>query len=571
MSDITTPSKATSNHGLEPDPRRWFALSVLIIAGFMDLVDVTIVNVALPTIQRDLKAAYVDIEWVVSAYVLGFAALLVTGGRLGDLVGRRRIMLVGLAGFVLASLACGIASTVPLLIAARFAAGAMGGLMIPQILAIMHVTFPPGERPKALGIWGGALGAASVAGLVLGGVLIDWNPFDLSWRTIFLVNLPIGLAALVAVYLLVAESRSDTASRIDIVGTILAVAAILLLVFPLTEGRSLGWPVWTYLMMAASVLVGVLFLAWERHRTRTVGSPLLALSLFKVRAFAVGMPVWALFWIASGGFYLVWTLYLQPGLGWSPLCAGLTASLYAVAASAASAISVQVLVARFGRYVLIAGALINAAGFAVYAFFINEYGPTISSTEMIVPLVISGFGFGLLVAPLVDLVLADVPADEVGSASGVLSTVQQVGMALGVALAGVVFFSHLQDNADHASDAVVATARHDLTAAGLPPASLDGAIARFRQCVRERSATSDPTAIPVSCQMPQGAPALATKLAPIFADAGREANAHNFSDTFVVTLWYGTGLLTVTGLAMLALPNRRYDPRAAAHRETAVV
>ncbi len=422
-----------------PDRWRWVALVVVLAAGFMDLLDVTIVNVAIPTILKDLDAAYTQIEWIVSGYVLGFAAVLITGGRLGDIFGRKRLFLAGVAGFTIASVLCGVSVSPAMLIGARFFEGAMAGLMVPQILAIIHVTFPPQERGKVFGIWGGILGSASAAGLIAGGLLLRWNVAGLGWRPIFLINIPVGLAAMVAGWQVIRESRSPAAPRLDLVGMALAITGVLMLVYPVTEGRALGWPAWTFLLMAGSAAVLVIFVGYERWRTRTAGSPLIPLGLFRARTFSAGMAIWLIFWIALGGFFLAWMLYMQVGLGWTALHAGLTAVTFAAGAAAGAGLSVQVLTPRFGRWVLIAGALLNAAGFAGYAAADAQYGPAISSWAMAAPLVITGFGFGLVVAPMVDLILTGVPVPDAGSGSGLLSTVQQVGMALGYALVGVVF------------------------------------------------------------------------------------------------------------------------------------
>lgn len=546
------------------DPRRWLALVVLLVAGFMDLVDVTIVYVAIPTIQRDLNAGYTDAEWIVSGYVLGFAALLISGGRLGDRVGRRRMLLIGLAGFTAASLVCGIAATPAVLIAARCVQGAMAGLMIPQILAIMHVTFAPEERGKAFAIWGAVLGGASVAGVILGGVLVQWNLFDLSWRPIFLVNVPIGLLALPAAAYLVGESRSATANRLDWVGTLLAVAAVVLLIYPLTEGRRLGWPIWTYLMLVGSALVAAVFVAFERRRIRTVGSPLVALDLFRVRAFSLGMGVWGLFWIALGGFFLIVTLYMQFGLGWTPLRAGLTAAVFSVGTVAGSALSMQVLIPRFGRRVLMAGALLTAAGLGGYQWAAAHYGPAITSVDMLIPLAVTGIGFGLVVAPMVDLILTDVPAADAGSASGLLSTAQQLGVALGVALVGVVFFGQLDHNSGRAVDAVTPALRQQLSAADIPDPGQDRILAGYRTCVHDRFAQTDPTAIPASCRMPPGSPAvMVNRLQPILSAAGIQATAHNFASTFAHTLGYGIAILIAVFAGIFALPTRIRAPTPA--------
>lgn len=561
--DLPGPSRVGANGEAPPtlDPRRWLALTVVLVAGFMDLLDVTIVNVAVPSILRDLRAEYAQIEWVVAGYVLGFAAVLITGGRLGDIFGRKRLFLIGVGGFTIASALCGVASGPAMLIGARFWQGAMAGLMVPQILAIIHVTFPAEERGKVFGLWGGILGSASVAGLILGGLLVQWNLAGLEWRPIFLVNIPVGVAAVVAAWFVVPESRSPSAPRLDLIGMVLAVAGVLMLVYPLAEGRSLGWPVWTFLLMAGAVVVLALFVAYERWRTRTVGSPLVVLSLFRARTFASGMAVWLIFWVALGGFFLVWTLYMQVGLGWTPLRAGLTAVSFAVGAAAGAGLSVQVFTPRFGRRVLMAGALLNAVGFGGYAWVSSHYGPAIHPWQMVVPLVVAGIGFGLVVAPMIDAILTKVPIRDAGSASGLLNTTQQVGMALGVALVGVLFFALLASDSGRGVDAVTPSLYRQLTAAGVPVSDQDGIAAGFRACVHDRSSATDPTKVPAGCQAGPGqrgqaGPLPADQVQELLTRAGLEANAHNFARTFSVTLWYAVGILIVVFLGLFALPRR---------------
>ncbi|HEU5161270.1 MAG TPA: MFS transporter [Streptosporangiaceae bacterium] len=536
-----------------PDRRRWFALVVVLVAGFMDLLDVTIVNVAVPSILRDLDAAYAQVEWVITGYLLGFAALLITGGRLGDSFGRKRMFLVGVGGFTVASALCGLATTPAVLIGARFFEGAMAGLMVPQILAIIYVTFPPEERGKVLGLWGGVLGSASAAGLVAGGLLVRWDLAGLGWRPIFLINVPVGLAAMIAARFVVRESRSAAAPGLDPIGMVLAVSAVLMLVYPLTEGRSLGWPAWSYGLMAGSAAVLAGFVAYERRRTRT-RSPLVALGLFRARAFSVGLAVWLIFWVALGGFFLMWTLYMQVGLGWTPLRAGLTAATFAAGGTAGAGLSVQVLTPLFGRRVLMAGALVNAAGFGGYAWVAFHYGPAVHPWQMVAPLVGAGFGFGMVVAPMVDLILSGVPVRDAGAASGVLSTIQQVGLALGVALVGVVFFGLLAGGSGRGVDAVTPGVRDRLAAVGVPPAGQEQILAGFRACVHDRSAATDPTVPPPSCRrVGAAAPAQVER---VLADAGARANAHNFSRTLGDTLWYAIAILVVVFLGLFALPRR---------------
>jgi EmrB/QacA subfamily drug resistance transporter len=533
--------------------RRWAALAVLLVAGFMDLVDVTIVNVAIPSMLRDLHAAYAEIEWVIAGYVLGFAALLITGGRLGDLYGRKRMFLISVAGFIVASALCGLAAYPAILVGSRLLQGAMAGLMVPQILAIVHVSFPADERGKALGFFGGVLGSAAVVGLILGGTLVQWNLFGLEWRPIFLINVPLGICALIAAWFLVPDSRSPAATRLDLIGVTLATAAIAMVVYPLTEGRNLGWPVWSFTLIGGGVALLGVFVGYEAWRARAVGSPLLVLKLFRIRAFSSGMAAWAVFWVALGGFFFVWTLYMQVGLGWTPLRAGLTATPFGIGAAVGSGVSVQVFAPRFGRRVLTIGALLNAIGFAGYILVADYYGPDIASWQMVAPLLASGFGFGLVVAPMVDLILAGVPVRDAGSASGLLSTIQQVGVALGIALAGVVFFTQLAHDSDRGTSAVTPTVREQLSAAAVPAAQQDAIVGGFRDCVHERSAAVDPTQIPASCRpRPNTPPAVQH----ILTQAGLQANAHNFVGSFGYTLWYGVATMVTVFLGIFCLPQR---------------
>ncbi|GAA4224531.1 hypothetical protein GCM10022254_04190 [Actinomadura meridiana] len=537
-----------------PYSRRWIALCVLLVAGFMDLLDVTIVNVTIPTILEDLDAEYAKVEWVIAGYVLGFAALLITGGRLGDTYGRKRMFQVGVTGFTVASLLCGVAPNIDFLIGARFFQGAMSGLMVPQILSIMHATFPTEERGKVLGIWGGVLGSASAAGLVAGGLLLEWNPGGLDWRSIFLVNVPIGIAALIVAWATVPESKSPSAPKLDLVGVLLSVTGILMLVYPLMEGRALGWPAWSFALMGGAAAVLAAFVLYERWHGRTKGSPVIVLSLFRARAFTAGMSVWLLFWTVLGGFFFVWTLYMQVGLGWTPLHAGLTSLAFAFGGATGAGLSVQVFTPRFGRRVLLTGALLNAIGFATYAWVIADRELTIHSWQMLVPLAVSGFGFGLVVAPMVDAILTGVPRRDAGSASGVLNTIQQVGMALGVALSGVLFFGWIDDNADHGVDETVPALRRDLTAEGLPPAAQERVVAQFRTCVRDRSGASDPTAVPASCRT--GSPSGDRRLAELLTSTGEQANGHNFARGFAITVGYGAGMMLVVFAGLFAIPRR---------------
>ncbi|MER5961970.1 MFS transporter [Streptomyces sp. NPDC002057] len=422
------------------DKRRWIALAIVMTAAFMDLVDATIVNIAIPSIERDLGASFGAIQWITAGYALAFAAGLITGGRLGDIYGRKRLFLLGTAGFTVASALCGFAANQEMLVASRLLQGAAAAMMVPQVLSIIHVTFPAHERGKVFGLFGAIIGLGAVSGPLLGALLTQWNIAGLEWRPIFLINLPVGIAGLLLGRKFITESKAPKALRLDIVGMLLVTAALLMLIYPLTRGRELDWPLWGHLMMAGSVLVFAALIAYEKYKTAKDGSPLVELSLFRVKSFAAGIAVQLTFGVVMGIFFLVWTLYMQIGLGWSPLRAGLTGVPFSIAVSTAAGLSVQKLVPRFGRKVLQAGALTMIAGVLLYLFEAGRYGSGIESWQMIPPLVVMGLGMGLIVAPLTDAVLSEVPKEHAGSASGLINTTGQMGNALGLGLVSVVFF-----------------------------------------------------------------------------------------------------------------------------------
>ncbi|MFJ8598389.1 MFS transporter [Streptomyces shenzhenensis] len=427
------------------DRRRWYALAIVMAAAFMDLVDVTIVNIAIPSIQRDAGASFSQIQWITAGYALAFAAGLITGGRLGDIHGRKRLFLVGVAGFTLASALCGFAVNPEMLVASRLLQGAMAALMVPQVLSIVHATFPAHERGKVFGLFGAIVGLGAVSGPLLGALLTEWNLFGLEWRPIFLINLPVGVVAFLLGRRFITESRAPRALKLDLVGVALVTLGLLMLLYPLTRGRELGWPLWGQLSMAGALVVFAALVAYERRKGARDGSPLVELSLFRVKSFAAGIAVQTVFGLALGIFFLVWTLYMQTGLGWSPLRAGLTGVPFSIAVSTAAGLSVQKLVPRFGRGVLQAGALVMALGVLLYLAESERYGLGIAPWQMALPLIVMGVGMGLIVAPLTDAVLSEVPREHAGSASGLINTVQQMGNALGLGLVSVVFFGVIDD------------------------------------------------------------------------------------------------------------------------------
>lgn len=421
---------------------RWAAAIVMIGAVLMDMIDITIVNVALPTIGTDLGATGTELEWVMSAYMLAFAGFLIIAGRLGDLFGRKRVFVAGVVLFGLTSLAAGLAQDPTQLIAARVVQGAAAATMVPQVLGTFRAIFTGEERGKVFAMYGAILGFASALGLVLGGVLTEANLFGWSWRTIFLINVPIALAGTVAAVRVVPETRERSAARPDVLGAGLLAAALVAIAYPLLEGRGQGWPAWCWIMLVTGVFA-LVALGWvESRRRHDRVAPLLQTPLFRIPAFSAGLVVHAAFFAGLQGFFLTFALWIQLGQGFSPLAAGLTTTAFSVGSFMLAPVAVS-LAQRFGRMVLSAGALLMAVGVAIVGISASAVGTGGHPWPIVPGLLIAGAGLSLLVIPLVNVVLAAVPAQAAGGAGGLFSTAQQLGGALGVALVGTVFFSAL--------------------------------------------------------------------------------------------------------------------------------
>ncbi|MFD8477516.1 MFS transporter [Streptomyces globisporus] len=420
---------------------RTVTLAVVLTAELMNALDGSVVYTALPTIAADTGATTAALQWIHAAYALTFALGLITGGRLGDLYGRKRIFLAGTTVFTLASLLCGIATGPELLIAARVLQGAAAAAMVPQVLATLHVTFDEGSRTKAFGLYGTVMSLGTVLGPVLGGVLTQANLFGLGWRPVFLINLPIGLAAVALGLRYIPESLDPTTRRLDPLGMFLSALGLLLITLPLTLGGEHGWPAWTFTAMAAGLLVLAVFIAQQRAKTRKNASPLVILSLFTGRAFSTGLAVQLAFGLLSGAFFLSWALFMQDGLGLTPgqAALGFVAASLGEMGGAWLAMS---LVRRYGRAVPQAGSLLAAASLAGYHQLIITEGTAMSTALAAVPMLAVGLGLGMIGAPLADLTLSKVPDHHAGSASGLFNTSTQLGIALGTALTTLILFTH---------------------------------------------------------------------------------------------------------------------------------
>ena len=434
IADIS-PIRLTRSH--------WSALPVVLAGTFMVVLDFFIVNVALPSVQADIHATSGAIEWIVAGYALTSAVFVISGGRLGDRIGRRRAFSLGLGVFTLASAACGLADTGTALVVARLVQGVAAAVMMPNVLSIVGVTYTGADRVRAMSVYGMTMGLAAVGGQLIGGVLVASG---LGWRGCFLINVPIGLAALVLTPRLVPESRAGGRATLDPVGTALATAGLTAIVLPLVEGRQHGWPAWTWASLAAAPLVLAGFVAHQRRLATRGGQPLLDPSAFRERAFSGGLVTQVVFWAGQASYFLVLALYLQQGRGLSALHAGL---VFTILAGAYLVTSVQApgLAARYGRKVVAGGALLLAAGHALMLVGVGAHG----GIPALVPgLVLAGAGMGLVIAPLASTVLAAAGPERAGLASSALSTMQNVGNSIGVAVTGVIFFGAVHAGVAHA-------------------------------------------------------------------------------------------------------------------------
>lgn len=443
MAAPTPPSTTTTVERAASGPRRGLAMLVLVFASFMDLMDATVVNVALPSIDMTLQATPAQLEWIVGGYSLTFAVLLITGGRLGDIYGRQRLFLVGVAGFTGASLVAATAPSAGVLVAARLVQGGFAALMIPQVLASVQALYPPRQRAAVLGVIGAVAGLAAVAGPLVGGGLVTADAFGWQWRSIFVINLPIGVALFVAAVALVPNTRSPHPLRLDLAGFVLVTAALGLLVYPLIEGQRLGWPSWIWVLFLAAAAGLVAFVGQQRRRAATIGSPLVPMNLFTLRGFSAGVVTQFLFFGSMVGFSLILTLYLQLGLQFTAIAAGLTLLPFTAAAFVASGAAVP-LAGRFGKPMVVLGAVVQATAIIWARQIVATEGPALGQWSLLWPMALAGLGLGVLVIPLADLALATVQPGDAGAGSGVFNTFQQIGGVLGIAVAGVVFFRHAQ-------------------------------------------------------------------------------------------------------------------------------
>ncbi|MGW1343418.1 MFS transporter [Kribbella sp. NPDC002412] len=440
----TSPRAVALSGGLHP-----VGVFFLLAGAFLPIMDFFITNVALPSIDASLHASASELELVIAGYGVAYAALLVLGGRLGDRFGRHRLFLGALVGFIVASAVCGFAPTVGVLIGARIVQGATAALLVPQVLATFHHTLEHERKARALALYGATSGIAAVVGQLVGGLLVSADIAGASWRPIFLVNVPIGLVVLVVAIRIVPNTRSDHPVGVDLPGTVLFAATLTALLVPLTEGHSLGWPWWTWVMIGLAIVLGACTAVVERRVERRGQIPLLPPSLLKLPSMSRGLVMLFAFSIGFGAFMFVFALTVQDGLHQDALHGGLAILPMAVMFFLGSLFAPR-LIGRFGRAALAAGAVIQFAGLAVLIAVVVDRWPNVHLWDLAVPLALSGAGGSMLFAGLFRSVLADVPTHLGGVGSGVLITLQQSGLALGVATLGTLYLARAEHSTPHA-------------------------------------------------------------------------------------------------------------------------
>jgi EmrB/QacA subfamily drug resistance transporter len=431
MHQLVSPNLAASH--------RWWVLAIVVAAQFMFGVDAFIVNVAIPTIAAELHASTAEIESVIAIYLIAYATLIVTGGRLGDIYGTKSVFLAGVFGFTLTSLWCGLAQSGPELIAARLAQGATAALMVPQVLATLHLLFADHARGRAFGIYGIVLGLAGAAGFALGGILVTLDLAGLGWRTVFFVNVPVGIAIIAAAMRIMPSVPRRAGTRLDVPGAIVLFLGLLCLIGPLLFGRDLHWSPLVWITMVTGIAIIAAFVRLERAVEKSGGMPLIDLALLSDRSFMRGLAAAFFFFFANLSFYLIMTMFMQKALAIPPIKAGLVFVPLALTFIVASRLS-GVRAGHRGTLVLIEGCAIQIAGLAVLALTVILVAAP-SALTLAGILMIFGYGQGLVMAPLSGVVLSSVKPASAGSGSGMYGTTAQIANAAGVAAIGAVFFA----------------------------------------------------------------------------------------------------------------------------------
>ncbi|CAM3019777.1 EmrB/QacA subfamily drug resistance transporter [Williamsia muralis] len=547
-------------------PRRaWLAFAACLIAVFMQMVDTTIVNIALPSLATDLDASYSAQLLVATVYTLAFACTLMTSSRLGEMFGRRRVFLIALAGFTVTSVLCGTATGATELIALRGAQGVSAAAASAQTIAIISVLFPRVKHGVVFGMYGATAGVAAMLGPMLGGGLIAADIFDLGWRTIFLVNLPLGMIACVLAFRYLPDVKPGEREPLDVTGMVLSSAGLFLLIYPLALGREKDWPIWLLVMLVVSIVLLTAFVFYERRLQRRGGSPLLRLDLFHNRNFTVGAVLSLAFFSVFAAFFFTVSIAAQFGLGYSALRTGVLTFPFAVGAAVGSLIS-PILVGRIGARTLALGMVAFAVCLGWTAMIIDPAGGSLDIAVLVTPLLIGGVGTGLFVAPLQATILSGTTESNVGSASGSIPTIQQIGCSIGLAVISIAFFNQVAAQSPSAVDQAASSLSRGLETTSVAPPFRPVVVDEFSRCANLQLSSAHPEQTPPGCGATDAQkPAtpgdvratVAAAAAPELKTAAREAAAHSFLAALSIILWAIAA--TALALAMISLLLRRTE------------
>lgn len=533
----------------------WAALTGCLLGVFMQMLDTTIVNIALPDITTELVASTSQQLLVLSVYTLAFACTLLPAATLGDRLGRRRLFLASVVAFSVTSVLCGLASNPVELIVFRGAQGVSAALMSAQTLALIAAMFPRTRHGLVFGIYGAVAGCAAMLGPVLGGLLVTTDVLGWGWRTIFFVNVPLGVLACALAWRRLPSLRGSAGARVDVAGVVTSALGLFLLLYPLAVGRELRWPPTLWVMLGASALLLAAFVAVQRRVARRGGNPLLRLELFSSRAFSVGVVLSLLFFSVFAGFFFTVSAAMQFGLGYSALRTGLLALPFAVGGAVGSVTSPLIAGRLGGPRTLALGAVVLAVGLGWLGAAVTPALGALSVPAVIAPLVVGGLGTGLFVAPLQTVILSGTSEATVGSASGCVPTVQQIGASIGLAVVTVFFFGQVGAVSETAVPAARAQLVTDLQDSPVDPMFRTTVADRFADCAGRQLGSAHPDRPAVGCDTASAPPGnamvaqVATQAAPDLRTAGRSAVAHSFLGALRTTLW----VLAVTSLAIAML------------------
>lgn len=541
----------------------WAAFAACLIAVFMQMVDTTIVNIALPDLARDLGATSSDQLLVLTVYTLAFACTLMAGSRLGERVGRHRMFVAALAAFTVASVLCGTATGPAELIVLRGVQGVSAACASAQTIAVIATMFPRTRHPLVFGVYGATAGIAAICGPVVGGALISADVAGLGWRAIFLVNLPFGLIACVVAWRCLPVMRAVRDVSLDLRGVALSAAGLFALIYPLAVGREKGWPAWTWVSMGAALILLAGFVVHERSLMGRGGAPLLRVDLFRSREFAIGCVLSVAFFGVFGAFFFAMSVTAQFGLGYSALRTGLITLPFALGAAAGS-VGSSLIVPRLGARTLALGMAVFAAAVAWTAALLDPSSGVLDLPPLIAALVLGGVGVGLFVAPLQATIVSGTTDETVGSASGMVPTVQQIGASVGLAVVGVFFFAQLAGAAPSAADQTSERLTTALRTTSVPPEVAPFVVGSFTDCARRQLASARPEVSPPGCSTSDAAGGPRAEIlaaaGPAVRDAARQTAARAFLAAFTTTLWTIAGTAAVLAAACLALRRTAPEP-----------